>query len=554
MVKWGERVNKSSKILLILLLIILSSSTLTFAAKAEFRLDIDSLNLVEGVSSNLTLSLKNAQGAEVEEIKGIDKFKILSKGTSSQTNIINFKKSYIKKYHYNILAEKAGKFTLQGIVKYKGKLYKTNELNLTVSKRGRNQKKENTNIFLRTTLSKDRIYFGEKVVLKYDLFTRYNLRGYQFAEELKFNNFISQSLGNNQLKASYVYLDGKKYIKYEVAQLILTPTKTGEVKIPSYNLQTNVSTGSFSSKAIYLSTDAKDIKVLPLPQTKRPKGFTGIVGSLDIKSNLSKQKVEYGDSTTLNVKLSGNVNLDSVENIFGDKISGFEAYQTEKDNKEEVRGMEYYTEKDFDIILVPNKKGKLEIPEIKIAYFNPQSQKYEYAKIKKSTIEVSGGEGKGDDDQNLIDDSQSNNKEVIKITQINDQSNTDTNEEYYSFRIKKFYLKIAVIILTVTVLLLIIIIILRRNKLKKDNNLAKIYEKIRKEDNEDKIYNLLNQMIKYRFNISLKANSKHEISNKIDDIDLLRELYEIIDYMENKRYEARDLEVQDKISTIYKML
>jgi hypothetical protein len=539
------------------LLFLLIFSALIFGAEEEFRLDIDDLYLSEGTSTNLVVSLKDTKGAELVEVEGLDNFQVLSKRSGSQTTIINMERSYSKQYHYVIMPKEVGEFTLQGVVEYKGKTYRTNKLQIKVEERKVNHNQDNSNIFIRTTLSKDKIYFGQKIILKYDLFTRYNLENYGFLEEFNFNDFISQVKSQDQLKANYVYLDGKKYIKYEVGQIILTPTKTGKLKIPDYPFQANISTGDFfsSSKATYFNTEAKTIEVLPLPQEGQPKDFTGIVGNLQLDSNLADQEVEYGDSTTLNIKLAGDVNLDSLDKILDNDISGFEIYQTQKDKKEEIRGMEYYAEKNFDVILVPKESGELNLPEIKLPYFNPEKKEYEYATIAAKTIKVNGGAKKVQ--QNLVASSnpakESQNKS-IEISQINTTAQTD--EGYYTFKIKKNYLKIALATIGLLILLMIIYLAVNRYKGSEDEELKEYYKQIKRAKDEEELYHLFNQIIKYKYNISLKANSKAELSARISDVELLANIYEIIDYIENKRYSGNEvsLDMKEKIKEIYKKI
>jgi len=550
-------VKRIISIIISSLLFLLIFSALAFGAEEEFRLDIDNLYLSEGTSTNLVVSLKDAKGAELIEVEGLDNFEVLSRKSGTQTTIINMKRSYSREYHYVIMPKRVGEFTLQGVVKYKGKTYRTNKLEVKVEKRKISHKQENSNIFIRTTLSKDKIYFGQKVILKYDLFTRYNLDNYGFLDNPNFNDFISQVKNQDQLKANYVYLDGKKYIKYEVRQVILTPTKTGTLEIPSYPFQANISTGDFfsSSKATYFKTESKSIEVLPLPQEGQPDDFTGIVGDLELDSNLADNEVKYGDSTTLNIKLSGDVNLDSLDKALDKDISGFEIYQSQKDKKEEIRGMEYYAEKNFDIILVPKKSGELSLPELKIPYFNPERKEYEYATVAEKTIKVSGQAKQAQ--QSLTTNSNPINQsppQSIEITQINTDNQAD--EDYYTFEVKKSYFKVTLAIIGLLILLVLVYLIMNRYKGSQDQRLKEYYKQIKTAKDEEEIYHIFNEMIKYKYNISFKANSKAELSARINNEELLADIYEIIDYIENKRYgrSKEGLDVKKKVNEVYKRI
>ena len=147
----------------------------------------------------------------------------------------------------------------------------------------------------------------------------------------------------------------KSYVKYDVKKYILTPAGTGVFTIPAVNLQVNVSTGGFfdSYRTVYLQTEPLEFVVKALPEEGKPENFRGLVGKLEAGSLFSKNEVEYGDSLTLKVKLSGTCNLDNLTGLFEGNIPGFSVYETEKNRVEEIRNGEYYGSKDLENIQVP---------------------------------------------------------------------------------------------------------------------------------------------------------------------------------------------------------
>ena len=67
----GGKRNKALFICLIILVAVVYANATAVAQEPSFRLDLDNLNLQIGVSTRLTLSMINAQGAEVVEIEGL---------------------------------------------------------------------------------------------------------------------------------------------------------------------------------------------------------------------------------------------------------------------------------------------------------------------------------------------------------------------------------------------------------------------------------------------------------------------------------------------------
>ena len=128
----------------------------------------------------------------------------------------------------------------------------------------------------------------------------------------------------------------------------------------------------------------------PLPAEGKPKDFSGIVGTLQLEGSYTKEEVEIGDSLSLLVTASGNVNLDGLKKVFSGSVPGFAVYETQKNSAEFVRDGQYYAQKDFDVIMVPQRPGTVEVAPVTISYFNPETEQYERAEIPGQVIEILG--------------------------------------------------------------------------------------------------------------------------------------------------------------------
>ena len=143
-------------------------------------------------------------------------------------------------------------------------------------------------------------------------------------------------------------------------QIYLSPIKAGTYTIPEYNFQANISTGRgffSSSEPKYFKTEAKQLTVKTLPENK-PSDFSGLVGTLNLQSEYSRQEVPYGDSLTLKVTASGNCDLSALDKIAKNGIPDFTVYETAKDTQESIVDNKYLAQKEFEIILVP-ENGEL---------------------------------------------------------------------------------------------------------------------------------------------------------------------------------------------------
>jgi hypothetical protein len=396
----ARRINMTGKklktktvfILFIITAVIFLAEGMVLAEEPQFRLDIDSLNLQMGTSASLVLSTVNVRDAEVKDIEGLQNFNVLSTSQSTSTRIVNGKTTYQKDINYIIMPKKTGQFTLQGIVEYKGSTYRTNILQINVDKGSDNEKGVADDLFLKTILPDDKIYFGQKTILSYELYSRYNIENFGFLDDINIAGFIISDVPQDKLKANYAYIGGNKYVKYEARQMFLSPIKTGQFTIPACNFQVNVSTGDFfnSSKPVYLQTESRELTVIPLPVENQTADFSGLVGKLDLQSEYSRKEIDYGGSLTLRNTASGSCNLEVMDRIILNGIPGFSVYETEKLTEETVENNQYKARKEFEVILVPEKNGDIKIDPIHIPYFDPESASYEKAEIPGTTVTVRG--------------------------------------------------------------------------------------------------------------------------------------------------------------------
>lgn len=532
-------------ILFSLIFIINLSLGAAFAQDAEFLLTIDSLNLQTNASTNLVVSLVNAQKASVTEITGLENFDVLSTGQSTSTQIINGDISNRKDLRYVIIPKQTGTFTLQAKVEYNGQTYLTNALQVTVSESTSGEETEN--LFIKPVLSDGEMYLGQKAVLTYELYSRYNIENFGFLDNIAIDGFICADIPEDQLQAGYVYLNGNKYVMYETRQLLLSPMKAGTYTIPSFSFQVNVSTGDFfsSSKPVYLKTEPLELTVKPLPSP--PADFSGVVGKLNVDAAYSRQQLNYGDSLTLRITASGSCNLDPLTRIFTGDVDGFAVYETQKNMEDGVENNQYHSKKEFEIILVPKTTGDLRIPPVFLTFFNPETDAYEKVEIPGTTITVLGeapaAQAPAQTGYTPV--------ETVRIEQV---SYNTRDGEYLTLQLKKETFIAVLLVIGMLLILALAAILFLRWRRKQNNTLYKLYQQIQRSGDRNEIYNLFSAMMKDCFNISLKASTRDAISARLSDCGFSREILDIRDVLETRSSDADMGELKNRITEIYKKL
>ena len=520
---------------IILCVIMNISAAGAYASRTQgpvFTLIMDGLNLQKGVSGGFSISMINARGATVYGVDGLEDFDVLSQNQSSSTTIANGATTYQEEIYYVIMPKTEGQFTIKAYIEYNGQIYETNEMTVEVSETAGGG--ETPDLFLKTVVSHENAYLGEKIVVSYELYTRYNIDNFGFTEYISIDGAVVREIPENQLVTEYAYIDGERYVMYEAAKLIVDPVATGSFTIPPFNFVVNVSGrgqsgfGGFgglfrSSTPMYMQTESRQINVKPLPEAGKPDNFSGVVGEVNLTGGYSRTELDYGDSLVLNATVSGG-NLDALKGIAGD-IPYFSVYETQRRFLESADENIYAAEKTFEIILVPEKTGETEIKPIEINFFNPMSGRYEYASLPGARINVRG---------DMPEPARlSAAPETVRIAQV---SYGGTDAGYYNVRVKKTTGKIILAAFILLVLSIACALFFIRGVKNKDP-LKQLFKQINKTRDARAAYDLFNEMVKRRYKISVKASSAETVKNRLPDARAAEKITDIMAYMESE--EAR---------------
>ena len=546
--------NKKIVAFVLALFILLSPAALWAAEEPSFRLDMDSLNLQKGVSATLIISTVNAQGAQIINIEGLEHFEIVSQNSMTSTSVVNGEITYGEDLYVTLMPLDAGQFTLKANVLLDDVYYESNELAVSVEDGAAQNGQPARDLFVSTVCSHTDAYIGEKIIVTYLLYSRYNMENYGFTDYIAIDGAVVSEMPNDRLKSEYVYIDGVRYAMYEAARLIIDPVRSGEFYIPSFNFQANVISergragmGSFFRQAtpVYVQTDEVVVNVKPLPQEGRPADFSGIVGQFSLDGRYSRLDVEYGESLILYLTASGNCGLDVLNSVLTGKTEGFSTYETVKNTAETAEDGVYRASKDIEIIFVPETNGTLELPPISVSYFDPVSGRYEQAGIPGASVTVSG------DMPSVEPAAYSGSKQVLAIEQV---SYTNINDGYITLRLNKEHTRRALIGLAALLAAACGAVLAVKKMKKRDNELKVLYKSIMSGRDINEIYNLFNAMVKRRYAVSLKAGSRTDISDIGGEAAKL--ITGVVDYMESPESRGANGQavLKSKIKDVYRII
>lgn len=534
------------------LLLFLLISSFTFS---EIILDVN--NNDPSINEPISLQVKFLDSDKKDyTIDGIENFKITSKGSQSNYSIINGKSTSSKSDIYTIIPLKEGSFTL----KVNGKNETSNSININVSK----ETKVNVEgkITLQDNLKEKNIfYFGQKIPFEEKLLTTVPLRNLQYIDRPNFGDLSVKDITPANNRGGYIekyFTDenGKRGLEIILYQALLQANSSGEKLIKGGYVAVTESgpNDSFvfgsTSAPVYLGAKEINVNILPLP-TGKPVDFQEVVGELKGDYSWNNDKINLGESVVLTLKLYGDVNLDMLEKVVSNNFSDFNIFESSKESGEKIVNGEYYAEKNFEIAFIPKITGKVNIPAIKIPYFDTADKKYKEFEIPTKAIEVTGS---------------SNGTIVPPTTNVPPVGNTpaavpaspaatekidissipDSQIEKINTADNK--LMIGVIILSLLEAGIIIFLILDR-KILKNSSIPKL-KQMKKIKDDKEFYNLYCELMKEKFDFSPKAH----LEDKLIKSGASEKIIELNRDIEKKIYAFEPLDRNEILRTLKKEL
>jgi hypothetical protein len=149
--------------------------------------------------------------------------------------------------------------------------------------------------------------------------------------------------------------------------------------------------GRVIEKPILLKAAAPAIDVLPLPTAGRPADFSGAVGSFEIQSTATPDKVAVGDPLTLTLNIHGEGNFDRVNSTGLRTDSDWKTYRPQASfSPQDSVGLQ--GSKKFEQSVVPLTAGTERLPAVEFSYFDPRLRQYVVRRTQPIVVSVEPGQ------------------------------------------------------------------------------------------------------------------------------------------------------------------
>lgn len=394
--------------------------------------------VIQGQQFQLEYTLYNASGKNLRlpEFSGC---KVLYQGTSSGTSVsvVNGKvdRQTTETHVITLRADKEGSYTFSpATISADGRTLSTNTWKLTIlppdkagastgqsSGRSGGQSSDGTALFVRTILSKSKVYEQEAVLATIKLYTQAS--GIQ-AENYSFPSFEGFVVQDIDLPQNTSFdLENYNGVNYKVAvlkQCLLFPQRTGKITVTPGKFDFQVQTyelvnGPFGPMRVpqgvsrSVSTNSATVEVMPLPSGK-PASFMGGVGDFSLSSSVSSTHVKANEAITLKLIIKGSGNLKYLKNPDLKLPNDFETYDPKVDVSVKASAGGVSGTRTVEYTTIPRFAGTFKIPAVEFSYFDIKSKSYKTLRTEEYEITVDkGAPGSGGKAANF------SNKEDLKL-------------------------------------------------------------------------------------------------------------------------------------------
>ncbi len=242
--------------------------------------------------------------------------------------------------------------------------------------------------FVHAIADKTSAVVGEQVTFSVYIYVDPDQREPDFNDwhEATATDFLKQNLiddtKDNQ-PVQYAMVGGKIWVAKLVRKWALFPVKTGLLEIGPMRLAVVGSRVGNASR----QTESLAVKVDEPPMTGRPPGYvSGSVGHFNVVANVTPREIEQGGGIAVDVDVTGTGNLPT--NLTPPPQEGVDWLVPEvRDDLAPKNGV-FGGSRNFSFIAHMNKAGTIDLGEITIPFFDPDTKTYGVARAALGTIDV----------------------------------------------------------------------------------------------------------------------------------------------------------------------
>ena len=383
-------------------------------------LDRTSVFVGQQFTLSVEVSGRGASGSGEPRLPPMEKFAaFLGRRSSQQFRLVNGRMSTSRTFSFHFQATREGEFEIGAVqVQLDGRVHKTAPLRIRIGGTGRpaptprgDRRPAGTaaqsDLFVRATADRERIYENQALVVTYKIYTRVSVSSYGISKQPETAGFWVEDYPQTRQPHTEEVIDGRRYRVALIKRMALFPTGAGEKEVGPLVLECRVRSrgvsrdpfqGFFSGDLFgrevtrQLASDSLRVQVLPLPQEGRPPEFQGAVGSFSIAGQLDKSQVKANEALTYKVRISGSGNLSGLSEPQISFPSSFEVYPPKMEQQIRRDSSGISGERTYEYVLIPRRPGPVRMEPVKLAYFDPVEGAYRISRAPELSVQVAPGD------------------------------------------------------------------------------------------------------------------------------------------------------------------
>ena len=269
-----------------------------------------------------------------------------------------------------------------------------------------------SDLFIKVSANKTRVYEQEPVLLTYKVYTLVELTQLE-GKMPDLTGFHTQEVKLPQQKSFHIEnVNGKNYRCVTCSQYVMYPQMTGKLEIPSITfngtvVQQNRNVDPFEAflnggsgyVEVKRSINAPGVTIQVDPLPEKPENFSGGVGTFNISAQLDNKEIKAGTPLALRIIVSGNGNLKLLKQPVVSFPKDFDKYDPKVTDKTSLTSNGLEGNMIYDYLAVPRNQGNFTIPPVEFTYFDTSSKSYKTIKTQPLNITVEKGDGTSDSEE-----------------------------------------------------------------------------------------------------------------------------------------------------------
>ena len=285
----------------------------------------------------------------------------------------------------------------------------------SVSDQSKAQLSGNAQIFLRWSAETDEPFVGQPFIAYLDLYYDPSLRPTHSngLEQLDLSGFWAKKLQSSEQSERSEVIGGRQYRVQRLVGYRLIPLQPGERVLPDVSMVIELSSvtrkrGSFFNRQqlvpwgeVNAQSETFALIVKALPKQGRPDVFPQTsVGQTKVSARIAQRRIraDSGVDLTIETRTTGLLDnfplLDLSElrdfDIYPGQVKTIDSSPTAQRGRRNRVSAPQWSKRIQSFLLRPKKVGRLKVPSVELAYFDPVAGQYKKARTKPKWVTVRG--------------------------------------------------------------------------------------------------------------------------------------------------------------------